>query len=54
MNWIDIDKILFEFYDKFYETDPKKFYEAVMKRFGWDEKQTKNNTDYIVKIKTPS
>jgi hypothetical protein len=51
MNWIEIDKILFEYYDKYYATDPKKFYETSAKKFGWDAKQTRANTDYIIKIK---
>lgn len=52
MNWLEIDKILYELYDKHYKTDPKKFYEAVAKKFSWDEKQTKNNTDLIVDVKS--
>lgn len=52
MNWIEIDKFLYELYDKFYEKEPKKFYEAAMKKFSWDEKQAKDNTDFIVKSKS--
>lgn len=54
MNWIEIDKIICDLFDKYYVADSKKFYDAVAKRFSWTAKQTKDNTDYIVKLKTRS
>ena len=52
MNWIEIDKILFDLYDKHYAKSADEFYKAVMKRFSWDEKQSKINTDLIIKQKS--
>jgi len=52
VNWIEIDKILFDLYDKHYAKSADDFYKAVMKRFNWDEKQSKTNTDLIIKQKS--
>lgn len=52
MNWIEIDKLLFVYYDKYYAKSKDQFLEAAMKKFGWDIKQAKTNTDWIVQVKS--
>lgn len=52
MNWIEIDKILHELYDKHYHKSPEDFIKATMKKFSWEEKQAKDNTELIIKQKT--
>lgn len=52
MNWIEIDKILLDLYDKHYGKSPDAFIKAAMKRFSWEEKQAKDNTEFIVKQKS--